>query len=324
MTRKRSKAGDIVIVAIGGNAIASGRQSTDVYLQFANTRRCLADVVDLIESGRRVVLTHGNGPQIGDKLIRVEASRNLVPPIPLGILVADTQGSMGYMIAQILKNELTVRHIDKEVTTVLTQVLVSADDSSLAPTKFVGPAFEKEDAMNLEHDHGWTMKEDVERGWRRVVPSPEPLEILEKKAIRDLLDSGSVVVCAGGGGIPVLRQPDGSLEGVDAVIDKDRASAVLGREIGAVTLHILTAVDAVYLDYGDKSERALRALSLPDARRYLERGQFPAGSMGPKIEAAIAFLEGGGKSVLITEAHLLREALNGKVGTWITPDGPTQ
>lgn len=324
MTRQRFKQGDIVIVAIGGNAIASGRQSTDVYLQFANTRRCLADVVDLIESGCRVVLTHGNGPQIGDKLIRVEASRHLVPPIPLGILVADTQGSMGYMIAQILKNELIARHIDKEVTTVLTQVLVSRDDSSIAPTKFVGPAFDKDAASNLERDHGWTMKEDVGRGWRRVVPSPEPLEIIEKNAIRNLLNGGSVVVCVGGGGIPVCRHQDGSLEGVDAVVDKDRASAVLGREIGAATLHILTAVDAVYLDYGHENERALRTLSLRDAQRYLQEGQFPPGSMGPKMEAAIVFLEGGGESVLITEAHLLRDALRGKTGTWITKKGPTR
>ena len=324
MTRKRSKPGEIVIVAIGGNAIASGRQSTDVYMQFANTRRCLADVIDLVESGRSVVVTHGNGPQIGDKLIRVEASRHLVPPIPLGILVADTQGSMGYMIAQILKNQLTARHIDKEVATVLTQVLVGRDASAMAPTKFVGPAFEKEAALTLAREHGWMMKEDVERGWRRVVPSPEPLEIIEKNAIRNLLDSGCLVVCVGGGGIPVYRQPDGSLEGVDAVVDKDRASAILGREIGAATLHILTAVDAVYLDFGDRNERALRALSLRDARRYLSEGQFPPGSMGPKVEAAITFLEGGGDSVLITEAHLLREALDGKTGTWITAEGPTR
>lgn len=324
MNRQPSKPRDNVIVAIGGNAIASGRQSTDVYLQFANTRRCLADVVDLIETGCRVVLTHGNGPQIGDKLIRVEASRHLVPPIPLGILVADTQGSMGYMIAQILKNELIARRIDKEVTTVLTQVLVSGDESSLAPTKFVGPAYDEKVALDLASEHGWTMKEDVERGWRRVVPSPEPVEILEKNAIRSLLDAGSVVVCVGGGGIPVHRLEDGSLEGVDAVVDKDRASAVLGREIGASTLHILTAVDAVYLDYGQENERALRTLSLRDAQQYLKEGQFPPGSMGPKIESAISFLEGGGKSVLITEAHLLREALKGSAGTWIRATGPTR
>ena len=313
-----------MIVAIGGNAIASGRQPTDVYMQFANTRRCLAAVVDLVESERRVVVTHGNGPQIGDKLIRVEASRHLVPPIPLGVLVADTQGSMGYMIAQILKNELTARRIDKDVTTVLTQVLVAQDDSSMAPTQFVGPAYRKKEALTLSREHGWIMKEDVERGWRRVVPSPQPLEILEKNAIRNLLDSGSVVVCVGGGGIPVYRQENGSLEGVDAVVDKDRASAVLGREIGAASLHILTAVDAVYLDYGRENERALRTLSLRAAQRYLREGQFPPGSMGPKIESAISFLEGGGKSVLITEAYLLREALEGNVGTWIRAVGPTR
>jgi carbamate kinase len=324
MTGKRSRPEEIVIVAIGGNAIASGQQPTDVYMQFANTRRCLAAVVDLIESGRSVVVTHGNGPQIGDKLIRVEASRHLVPPIPLGVLVADTQGSMGYMIAQILKNELTARRIDKDVTTVLTQVLVARDDSSMAPTKFVGPAYSKKDALALSRDHGWIMKEDVERGWRRVVPSPQPLDILEKNAIRNLLHSGSVVVCVGGGGIPVYRQENGSLEGVDAVVDKDRASAVLGREIGASALHILTAVDAVYLDYGRENERALRTLSLRDAQRYLREGQFPPGSMGPKIESAISFLEAGGKSVLITEAYLLREALEGNAGTWIRAVGSTR
>lgn len=324
MARNQSQTEDTVIVAIGGNAIASGGHPTDVYMQFANTRRCLADVVDLVATGHRVAVTHGNGPQIGDKLIRVEASRRLVPPIPLGILVADTQGSMGYMIAQILKNELTARQIDKDVTTILTQVLVDRDDPSMAPTKFVGPAYKKKDALALEREHGWAMKEDVERGWRRVVPSPQPRDIVEKKAIRDLLDGGSVVVCVGGGGIPVCRQEDGTLEGVDAVIDKDRASAVLGREIGAAALHILTAVDAVYLDYGHENERALRTLSLRDAQRYLQEGQFPPGSMGPKIESAISFLEGGGKSVLITEAYLLREALEGKAGTWIRAVGPTR
>lgn len=310
-----------VIVALGGNAINPGNGSADVYIQFANTRRSLKSVADLIEGGSQVVLTHGNGPQIGDKLIRVEASRHLVPPIPLGVLVADSQGSMGYMIAQTMKNQLVQRGMDQEVVTLLTQILVDPDDRSIAdPSKFVGPSYQKEEAASLTRDHGWIMKEDVGRGWRRVVPSPMPLEIVEKRTIRSVVDSGAVVVCAGGGGIPVYRETDGTLEGVDAVVDKDLASAVLGRDIGADVLYILTSVDRVYLNFNQENQRALETMTVAEAKRWMGEGHFPPGSMGPKVQAGIDFLSSGGSRVVITSAQTFGEALDGRTGTVMIPD----
>ena len=306
-------------MALGGNAISRETEEGNIYQQFANTRRSLVGVVEMIEEGYHVILTHGNGPQVGNALIRVEEARHLVPPIPLGVLVADTEGGMGYMIEQSLQNMLHRRGIRRKVVTLLTQVVVDKNDPSiLNPTKFVGPSFQKEEVKQIEQKRGWTLKKDVGRGWRRVVPSPLPLEIVEKETIRELIDKGVVVIACGGGGIPVYMEDDGTYEGVDGVIDKDRAAAVLGRDIGAQELHILTAVDKVALRFGTKDQENLDRLTLSEAKRYLEAGEFPSGSMGPKIEAAIHFLEEGRQNeVLVTSIEKFTQARQGKTGTRI-------
>jgi carbamate kinase len=307
-----------VVVALGGNAITREFEEGNVYQQFANTRRSLVGVLNLIEEGTRVILTHGNGPQVGNALIRVEEARHMVPPIPLGVLVADTEGGMGYMIEQSLQNMLHRKGIQREVVTILTQVVVDRDDPSIQdPTKFVGPFFQSSEIEAIQKQRGWTLKKDSRRGWRRVVPSPLPLQILERDVIRLLVESGSVVIACGGGGIPVYIEDDGTYEGVDGVIDKDRASAVLARDVGANELHILTAVDKVAIHYGSENQKDLDHMTIPEARGYLKSGEFPPGSMGPKIEAALQFLAEGGTEVLITSVENYEQAQLGKTGTRI-------
>ncbi len=306
------------VIALGGNAITRESEEGNIYEQFENTRRSLSAAVYLIEKDHRVIITHGNGPQVGNELIRVENARHLVPPLPLGVIVADLEGGMGYMIEQCLQNKLHDSGIHREVTTVLTQVLVNPDDPSIKePTKFVGPFFKKEEVEKLTRERGWQMKEDKGRGYRRVVPSPKPLEIIEKKVIKILLEAGGVVVAAGGGGIPVYRDQRGWLEGVDGVIDKDLASALLGNEVGAETLLILTGVDKVALHFGTPEQKNLDSLSVEEAQYWLDKGEFPKGSMGPKIQAAINFIKGGGESVIITSIENAVSALEGNTGTVI-------
>ncbi len=308
------------VVALGGNAITREFEEGNIHEQFENTRRSLAGVVHLIGMGHRVIITHGNGPQVGNALIRVEETRGLVPPLPLGVIVADLEGGMGYMIEQCLQNKLNDAGLQREVTTVLTQVVVDPDDPSIRePSKFVGPFYKKEQVAELEKSRGWLMKEDKGRGYRRVVPSPAPREIVEKNVIKVLLEAGGIVVAAGGGGIPVYRDERGWLEGVDAVIDKDLASALLGNQVGADVLMILTGVDKVAVNFGTPEQKELDRLSVSEARRYLDAGEFPRGSMGPKIEAAIQFLNGGGREVIISSIENAVQALEGKTGTRIHP-----
>ena len=305
------------VVALGGNAITREFEEGDIYQQFANTRKSLLGVVEMVEQGYHLVLTHGNGPQVGNYLIRIEASRHLVPPLPLGVVVADLEGGMGYMISQTLFNKLHLRSIKRDVVTLLTQILVNKDDPSIQnPTKFVGPFYKKEDLPSLRA-RGWIVKEDPGRGYRRVVPSPKPLDVVEKKIIRRLFEEGVIVVAAGGGGIPVYVEKDGTLEGVDAVIDKDLASAVLAKEIGATELYILTAVEKVAINYRKANQVDLNTLTISEAKKYLSEGQFPMGSMGPKIQAAINFLEGDGELVVITSVEKHAQAMRGKTGTRI-------
>jgi carbamate kinase len=312
--------GPKVVVAIGGNAITREFEEGNITQQFANTRRSLVGVVDLIELGYRVLLTHGNGPQVGNALIRVEETRHLVPPLPLGVIVADLQGGMGYMIQQSLQNKLHKRGVKRDVVTIITQVIVDKDDPSiLNPTKFVGPFYPAERVEELRRTRGWTIKEDPGRGWRRVVPSPLPREIVEKATIRELFERGTIVIAAGGGGIPVYVEEDGTFEGVDGVVDKDRTAAILGRDVGAEELYILTAVDKVALNYRQDNEVLLDSMTVAEARRYLEEGHFPKGSMGPKIEAAIQFLESGGRQAIITSIDRLTDAIKGTTGTRIVP-----
>ncbi|HXF48087.1 MAG TPA: carbamate kinase [Verrucomicrobiae bacterium] len=308
------------VVALGGNAISKAGEPDTIANQFANTRASLGGLVELLREGYDIALTHGNGPQVGNAILRVELAADKAPILPLGICVADTEGGMGYMIAQSLKNRLLKEKIDRPVVTVVTQVLVDKDDPSISdPTKFIGQFYSKEEAEELMKKRGWKMKKDANRGWRRVVPSPIPLDIIEKESIKKLLDQKVVVIAAGGGGIPVCRMPDGSLEGVDAVIDKDLASAVLAREVGAELLLILTGVDKVAINFGRLDQQFLDKITLKEAQKYLEAGEFPPGSMGPKIKAAINFLESGGKEVIITSIDRAYPAVLGKAGTHILP-----
>lgn len=313
-TRKKT-----AVVALGGNAITREFEEGDIYQQFANTRQSLVGVVDLIEQGYNIAVTHGNGPQVGNALMRVEATRDILPPIPLGVIVADLQGGMGYMIEQTMQNKLMARGINRPVVTLLTQVIVDKDDPSiLNPTKFVGPFYHHEEIDYLEKERGYTIKEDPGRGFRRVVPSPLPRKIVESETIKKLINSGTIVIAAGGGGMPVYIEDDGRYEGVDAVVDKDRTSAILALEIDAHELYILTSVEKVALNYRQENMQFLDHMSIDEAHHYLNAGQFPAGSMGPKIEAAIHFLEQGGEKVLITSVEKMADALQGTTGTLIS------
>ena len=308
-----------IVVAIGGNAITREFEDGNIYQQFANTRRCLKSLVRLIEAGHRVVIVHGNGPQVGNALIRVEASRHLVTPLPLGIIVADLQGGMGYMIQQSLLNMLHRHGLRKEVVTVITQVVVRPDDPSISnPTKFIGPVYTAEQVEQLRGRKGWILKEDVGRGWRRVVPSPEPVEIVEKYVIRELVENDRIVIAAGGGGIPVYLDREERLEGINAVIDKDLAAAVLARDIGADELTILTAVEKVAINYKKPDQKWLDHVSLEEIKTHYAAGHFPAGSMGPKIRAVINFLEAGGRRALVTSIDTFEEAWEEKTGTVIS------
>ncbi len=308
-----------LVIALGGNAITRESEEGNVYEQFANTRNALEGVADLAEQGYRIAITHGNGPQVGNMLIRIEESRHMVPPVPLGVIVADLEGGMGYMIAQTMLNKLTLRKINRDVVTIVTQVLVDKNDPSIHnPTKFVGPYYDESDVLGLEAERGWILKRYSKKGWRRVVPSPEPLAIIEKDTIRQLVLENKIVVAAGGGGAPVYREADGTFEGVDAVIDKDKASAILANEIHADELIILTATDHVYLNFEKPEQKKLGEITVSELKRYYDEGHFPAGSMGPKVEAAIQFIENGGKKTVITNIENTREAVAGTAGTIIT------
>ena len=305
------------VVALGGNAITLPGEEGTVAQDLANLARSLEGIATLLERGYALLLTHGNGPQVGNQMIRVELSRGAAPDLPLDVMGADIQGGLGYMIERVLRDKLRARGLDLPVCCMLSMVEVRADDPSLAePTKFVGPVF---DASQLGacRARGWVMKEDRGRGWRRVVPSPEPIGIVERRELATLLDAGAVVISGGGGGIPVCRAADGTLAGFEGVIDKDLASAVLALEIGAPELFILTGVEQVMLDYATPAARAVARLTAAEARGHLAAGQFPAGSMGPKIEAACRFVERGGTRCLITGIDSLVDALDGKTGTWI-------
>jgi len=314
-TRKRA------IVALGGNAITTAEKEDTIPNQFANTRRSLATMVELARQGYDLCITHGNGPQVGNALLRVELARGKAPILPLGICVADTEGGMGYMIEQSLQNRLDKENIARRACTVITQMVVDYNDPSITnPTKYIGQFYDEAKARQLAEESGWTVKADSNRGWRRVVSSPIPITCVEKDVIRLLLDNGYIVIAAGGGGIPVYQHPKYGLEGVDAVIDKDRASAVLGCEIGAEFFLILTSVDQVALNFGKPDQSFLGKVTVSEMQGYMDAGHFPPGSMGPKVEAALDFIKKGGKEVIITSFNLAADALAGKAGTRIYPD----
>lgn len=309
-----------VVVALGGNAISRPGGDDSVGQDLANLDRSLGHIVDLAAAGYEVILTHGNGPQVGNQMIRNELARGQAPDLPLDLVVADLQGGLGYMIELVLRNRLRAQGLEIPVCALLTLVEVDPEDPAMGePTKFVGPAYRAEEVEKLVRERGWKLKEDKGRGFRRVVASPRPISIVEVSAIASLVDRGFLVIVTGGGGIPVARTAAGFLRGVEAVIDKDFASAVLARELGAGELFILTGVERVALGFGTPEQRWLDTISVAEARGYLAAGHFPAGSMGPKIEAACQFVENGGRRALITDIFTIGAALSGSTGTWVVP-----
>lgn len=308
-----------LVVAIGGNALQPAGDRGDAVAQRARVDATCARLADLVAAGHELVVTHGNGPQVGNILLQNEEARDRAPAMPLDVCVAQSQAQIGYMLQQGLENAFAAREIHKGAVCVITQVVVDPNDPAFAnPTKPIGPYYTREDELVVKRAKGWKLTYDARGGYRRVVPSPRPLEIVEADIVARLVAQGDgrVVIAAGGGGIPVVRR-DGRLVGVEAVVDKDLASAVLARAIGWKDLVIATDVPQVSLDFGTPAQRPLDRMTLKEAKKHLAEGQFPPGSMGPKIEAAIAFLEGGGTRVVVADLDHLVPAIAGKAGTQI-------
>ncbi|MBN3037228.1 MAG: carbamate kinase [Candidatus Diapherotrites archaeon] len=302
----------IIVIALGGNALIKAKQKGTLEQQLRNIDETAGQIATLVKQGHDVVLTHGNGPQVGAILIQQEEAKEIVPAMPLDVCVAESQGEIGYMLQKTFDKRLKAR---KPVVTIITQCVVDKGDIAFRnPTKPVGPFYTQEEAQPLMRK--FDMVEDAGRGYRRVVPSPMPLEVVEAPVIKKLLHENVVIAC-GGGGIPVIRE-DGELKGVEAVIDKDLASAVLACELKADLFVILTGVEKVCLNYGKPDEKVLDHMTLAGAKQYLSEGHFPPGSMGPKIESAVKFLESGGQAVVITSLNNLGAAIKGGAGTWIT------
>ena len=309
-----------MLLAVGGNALIRSGEKGTITEQRANAQRTAVQIVKLIRAGYRLVLTHGNGPQVGAQLLRSERGASQVPGHPLDVCGASTQGEIGYLLEQSLQTELQHYGLHVPVTTVLTQSVVSPDDPSMKhPTKPIGPFYSRADAEERQRLWGWEIVEDAARGYRRVVPSPDPIEIVELKVIRDLVEKGVLVIACGGGGIPVVWK-DGRLEGVEAVIDKDRASALLAIRLQADLFVISTDTDYVYLDYKKPTQQELEHVTAAELERYAKAGHFPAGNMGPKIESVLRFLSQGGKEAIITSCDNLSQAVSGSAGTHLFPD----
>lgn len=304
-----------IVIALGGNAILQRGQKGTAEEQMANVRMTAEAVVELVARGYEVVITHGNGPQVGNILIQHEEAKGRVPKLPLDFCGAESQGLIGYMIQQNIFNALAGRGIKKPVVTLLTQVEVSPGDPAFGkPTKPIGPFLSMEEAQRNMSEKGETWVEDAGRGWRKVVPSPDPKAIVEAESINALVEAGHIVIASGGGGVPVIREKDGTLRGVEAVIDKDLAGAELAKEVKADVLMILTDVDRVALNYGKPDQRELDVLTVAEAKSYGAEGHFRAGSMGPKVEAAVRFVEAGGEAVIGSLTKLL-DCLEGRSGT---------
>lgn len=308
------------LIAIGGNSLIRAGEKGTIAEQIANARRTAHAVIGLIRAGYRLVITHGNGPQVGAQLLRSERGSDQVPGQTLDVCGASTQGEIGYLLSQALRDELALAGLNVPVVALITQTLVSANDPAMQnPTKPIGPFYSREVAEEKKRQFGWQIVEDAARGYRRVVPSPEPLDIVELEIIRSLVDSGVLVVACGGGGIPVIEE-NGALRGVEAVIDKDRASAMLASKLGVDLFAISTDSDYVYFDYKKPTQRALTLATVSEMEGYYDAGHFPPGNMGPKIESALRFLYNGGHEVVITTYEHICDAVAGTAGTRIVPD----
>lgn len=308
----------LAVIALGGNSLIKDKAHQSVQDQYKAAWQSCEHIADLIEKGYNVVITHGNGPQVGFILLRSEMARNVLHEVPLDSCGADTQGALGYNFQQALGNIIKKRGIDKKAVTVVTQVIVSKDDPAFKnPTKPIGSFYTAEEAEERKKD-GWIMTEDAGRGYRRVVASPMPVEIVEEDAVKTLINEGFIVICTGGGGIPVVRNEQGELEGTAAVIDKDYASALLSARISSNVFIISTAVEKVCLNYGKPDQKELDSVTIDELKKYMEEGHFKPGSMLPKIKAAISFIENGGEKAIITDPAHIKDAVEGKTGTHIT------
>ena len=310
----------IALVAFGGNALLRPEDRGTQEEQIARAKQAARWLAEIVRAGYKLVVVHGNGPQVGNILIQAEEASTKIPPQSLDVAVAQTEGSIGFMLQQAIRNRLESIGLSGDVTTVLTEVEVDPNDLAFKrPTKPIGPFFTRYRAESLERDLGWTMREDSGRGWRHVVPSPRPLRVLNVNTISHMLDTAAVVIAAGGGGVPVVRGRDGQWRGIEAVIDKDFAAALLGAELSVDLFMIMTNVAQVSIDFGKPTQKPLARLTVDEAEKHLAAGQFPAGSMGPKIEAAIQFVRSSGKSVLISDVDHIRDAIGGSGGTLLTP-----
>jgi carbamate kinase len=308
----------IALIAFGGNALLPENERGLQEEQMRNAKQAARLMVHIVRKGYELIIVHGNGPQVGNLLIQMEEAVTKIPPFSLEVCDAMTEGSMGFMLEKAVVNELRTHSIDKEVATLVTQVVVDKDDPAFAsPTKPVGPFYTRYRAQALAKEKKWTMVEDAGRGYRKVVPSPKPIDIVPKWVVRDLVCAGRIVIAAGGGGIPIIINGRGLFEGVEAVIDKDYVSSLIAREVKVDLFIILTGIERVFLDFATPQQRPVESLTVAQAKEYLAQGQFPRGSMGPKIQAAIEYIEAGGKEVLITSASHLKAALLNRSGTRI-------
>ena len=314
-----SRQNPTVIIALGGNALSPKNESGDISKQFAHTRDSLDAMMYFVNNRYNICITHGNGPQVGAELLKNEITKNEIPSLPLGVLVANTQGAIGYMIQQTLQNALQKSDIDREVVTFISQVIVDKNDSTIKnPSKFIGKTYSKSEAQRLTEEYGWKIKEQEINVWRRVVASPKPKYIFNGNSVKHLVDFGTIVIAGGGGGIPAYEDDNGLLYGLDAVIDKDMSAALLGRIIKAEELFIITDVDEVCLNYNTSNQIKIKNVTVNELQKWIDQKQFGEGTMLPKIYAAQYFLEHHGQKVVITSLKNIEKAINGKAGTIIT------
>ena len=306
------------MIAMGGNSISPKGGTGNIEEQFKSTRQAFDGIAHFIDKGYNLCINHGNGPQVGNEIMRMELTQGIVPTLPIGVCVASTQGSIGYMIQQCLQNKLREMDVDREVVTLVSQVIVDKNDGSFKdPTKYVGMRYTKKEANEMTTKHGWNLKEQEKNQYRRVVPSPMPEYIMHGKSIKALVDRGTIVIASGGGGIPVYNNEYSQLEGLDAVIDKDYSAAKMGRIIRAQELWIITDVESVYDKFGSADQNKISSMTSIEAKKLHDEGAFQKGSIAPKIRAAIHFLKHHGNKVIITSIPHIKDALNGNAGTEI-------